>query len=57
MLSGSYAQFILSAYALTALAVAALIVWVVTDYRRQRRLLNDLEAQGVTRRSVREEKA
>lgn len=50
---GNYASFIVSAYALTALSVAALIVWVVADYRRQRNMLRDLESRGITRRSDR----
>lgn len=54
-MSGNYAHFIISAYALTALAVAALMIWVVTDYRRQRAALRDLEARGVSRRSGRTE--
>ena len=29
----------------------ALILWVLLDYRVQRKLLADLEARGVTRRS------
>ncbi len=53
MLTGTYAPFIVSAYALTALAVAALIAWVVTDYRKQQSMLRDLEARGATRRSSR----
>ncbi len=56
MLTGTYAPFIVSAYALTALAVTALIVWVVTDYRKQQTMLRDLEARGATRRSSRTEK-
>lgn len=52
-MSGNYAPFILSAYALTALSVAALTIWVVADHRRQQSLLRDLEARGVTRRSDR----
>lgn len=55
MLTGNYAHFIISAYALTALAVAALTIWVVTDYRRQQAALRDLEARGVSRRSGRAE--
>jgi len=56
MLTGSYAPFIVSAYAVTALAVATLIVWVVTDYRKQQSMLHDLEARGATRRSSRTNK-
>ena len=50
---GPHATFIVSAYAAAILIVAALIAWVVLDHRRQIRVLSDLEAQGVTRRSDR----
>src|SRR6185312_9415758 len=52
----SFAQeagFIIAAYAVTAFVVAALIAWVVLDHSAQRRILGDLEEQGVTRRSRR----
>jgi heme exporter protein D len=45
------AGFIVAAYAVTVFVVAALIAWVVLDYSAQRRLLGELEEQGVTRRS------
>jgi heme exporter protein D len=48
---GPYASFIVAAYTLTALVVLALILWVGFNYRAQRRILADLEARGVTRRS------
>ncbi len=48
---GPYAAFILAAYSLTTAVVVALILWVLLDYRVQRKLLADLEARGVTRRS------
>ena len=51
-MTGNYAPFIFGAYAMTALAVMALIAWVVIDYRRQQALLRDLEARGVSRRSA-----
>jgi heme exporter protein D len=47
------AGFIVASYAVTAFVVAALIAWVVLDYWSQRRILGDLEAQGVSRRSQR----
>lgn len=52
-MSGNYAHFIISAYALTALAIAAMTIWVIIDYRRQQHILRDLEARGVSRRSDR----
>ncbi|MCR6733561.1 MAG: heme exporter protein CcmD [Afipia sp.] len=49
---GPYASFIVTSYLLAAFVVAALIVWIALDYRRQQRTLRDLEASGVTRRSA-----
>ncbi|HEX9323864.1 MAG TPA: heme exporter protein CcmD [Xanthobacteraceae bacterium] len=48
---GPYAAFIVAAYSFTLAVVAALILWVLLDYRVQRKILADLEARGVTRRS------
>jgi len=49
---GKYAGFILTAYGLVALVVLGLIVSIVVDYRRQRAVLRELEARGMTRRSA-----
>jgi heme exporter protein D len=43
--------FIAAAYATAAAVVLALVVWVVLDYRAQRRALADLERRGFSRRS------
>ena len=48
---GPHAVFIIAAYVVAALVVTGLIAWVMADYDAQRRLLADLEARGVTRRS------
>ena len=48
---GPHAGFIIAAYAIAALVVLGLIAWVLADYAAQRRLLADLEARGMTRRS------
>jgi len=48
---GPHAAFIIAAYAMAAVVVAGLIAWVIADHDAQRRLLADLEAGGVTRRS------
>ena len=48
---GPHGAFILAAYAAAAFVVIGLIAWVITDHAAQRRLLADLEARGVTRRS------
>ena len=48
---GPRAAFIIAAYATAAVVVIGLIAWVIADHDAQRRLLADLEARGVTRRS------
>ena len=50
---GPHADFIVAAYAVAVLVVAALIVWVALDHRAQKRHLANLEARGVSRRSDR----
>ena len=50
---GPHATFIVGAYAVAALIVAGLVIWVLVDQRRQRRILRDLELRGVSRRSER----
>ena len=50
---GQHAAFIVAAYAATFVAIAALALFIVEDDRKQRRLLAELEAQGVRRRSAR----
>ncbi len=54
---GPYAGFILGAYAAALLIVAAMIAWVLIDHRRQTKILSDLEARGMTRRSERAREA
>ena len=53
MALGPHAAFILTSYIVATLIVVALLGWVALDYRRQLRVLADLETQGVTRRSDR----
>jgi heme exporter protein D len=48
---GPHAFFIVAAYAVTALVVAALILRAVLDHRAQVRALAELEGRGVRRRS------
>jgi heme exporter protein D len=50
---GPYASFIVTAYALVAIVLVLLIVWVAIDYRSQTRRLRELDESGVTRRSGR----
>jgi heme exporter protein D len=49
---GPHAVFIVAAYAVTFLAIAALGFFIVHDDRKQRRLLAELEARGIKRRSA-----
>jgi len=49
---GPHAAFIIAAYGAAVAIVAGLIIWVVLDWRAQKRVLGDLEAHGVTRRSA-----
>lgn len=49
---GPHAAFIIAAYVVAVLVIGALIAWVTLDYRAQKRVLGDLDAQGVTRRSA-----
>jgi heme exporter protein D len=52
---GPHAAFIWAAYAATTLVLAGLAAWLVLDGRRQQRLVDELEARGVRRRSDRTE--
>ena len=49
---GPHAVFIVVSYALSAVVVAGLVLWVVADHRRQKRALAELEARGTRRRSA-----
>jgi heme exporter protein D len=49
---GPHAAFIVAAYVAGVAVVGGLIAWVVLDFRAQKRVLGDLEAHGVTRRSA-----
>jgi heme exporter protein D len=48
---GPHAAYIWASYAVVALVLAGLAAWLVADGRRQERLLNELDARGVRRRS------
>jgi len=50
---GPYAPFIVTAYLVAAIVVLVLISWIAIDYRRQKQRLQELDAQGVARRSRR----
>jgi heme exporter protein D len=49
---GPHASFIIAAYAVTFVAVAALAVSIVEDDHKQRRILAELERKGIRRRSA-----
>jgi heme exporter protein D len=49
---GPHAAFIVASYAAAAAVVGGLVAWVMLDFRAQQRVLGDLEAHGVTRRSA-----
>jgi heme exporter protein D len=49
---GPHAAFIVAAYGVTFVAVAALSFFIVEDDRKQRRLLADLGRRGIRRRSA-----
>ena len=49
---GPHATFIIAAYAIAALVVIGLILWVEIDNRMQRQQLAKLKEQGVSRRSA-----
>ncbi len=53
MTLGPYASFIIMSYVAVATVVAALVIWVIADYRSQKARLRDLEAAGAVRRSGR----
>jgi heme exporter protein D len=49
---GPHASFIVAAYGVTLIALTALVLTIVADDRRQRRLLAELERKGIKRRSA-----
>ena len=51
---GPYATFIAASYLVVLVVVVLLITWIAVDYRSQKRRLNELESEGITRRSGRQ---
>jgi len=43
---GPHAAYIWSAYAVVAVTLAALIGWLIIDGRRQRRVIDEIEARS-----------
>ncbi len=50
----AHGLFVTAAYGISALAIAALICWVLLDQRARQRELSDLQASGIRRRSDRD---
>ena len=50
---GPHAFFIWASYGAVALVLTLLVAWLIWDGKRQRQMLEDLEARGVRRRSRR----
>lgn len=50
---GPHAAYIWASYATVALALALMVAWLVVDGRHQQRLIDELEARGIRRRSDR----
>lgn len=48
----THIEYVIACYAMTALVVAALIIWVISDARGRQRELAELEASGIRRRSA-----
>lgn len=48
----AHIDFIAASYAAAVIVIGALVAWVTLDFRAQRRTLEQLEQQGVTRRSA-----
>ena len=54
MQATAHIGFIVAAYGAGVVVIVALVAWVMFDYRLQRRILAELETNGVSRRSARE---
>jgi len=50
---GPHAAFVWVSYGVVAVVLGLLVAWLVLDGRRQQRLIDELEARGVRRRSER----
>ena len=50
MLEG-HLGFVTAAYILAVVTVCGLVIWVMSDHRRQVKKLADLETRGIVRRS------
>ncbi|MDI6028868.1 heme exporter protein CcmD [Corticibacterium sp. UT-5YL-CI-8] len=50
----AHALYVTAAYAVSAIAIAGLIGWILIDQRGRRREIAELQAAGLRRRSDRE---
>jgi heme exporter protein D len=50
---GPYTSFIVTSYLVVLVVVVFLFAWIAIDYRRQKQRLDELESEGVRRRSER----
>jgi heme exporter protein D len=48
---GPHAAYIWASYVVVAVVLAGLVAWLIVDGRHQQRLLDELDARGVRRRS------
>jgi heme exporter protein D len=48
---GPHAAYIWASYGVVAIVLAGLAAWLAADGRHQQRLLNELDARGIRRRS------
>ena len=51
---GPHAVYVWASYAVVAVGLASLALWLVLDGRRQQRLIEELDRRGVRRRSDRD---
>jgi heme exporter protein D len=52
MAAAAHIEFVVGSYSAAVMVIAALIAWIIIDYRAQRRTLAELEGRGITRRSA-----
>ncbi|MFC6489748.1 heme exporter protein CcmD [Nitratireductor sp. GCM10026969] len=48
----SHLAYVMAAYAISASAIAGLVVWILIDQRAQKRAFHGLDARGIRRRSA-----
>jgi len=50
---GPHAAFVWASYGAVTVVLALMVLWLVLDGRRQQRLIDELAARGIRRRSER----